>query len=164
MKNCLLIALAFILALTHNWAQPPVGQPVEKLETLADDNRDKNDTWNALDLYMKVYDKKPNDAKATFDVANTYFMLRDYTDAESWFKKVLDTDKEGIFKLARWYYAYSMKLNAKYADCIPVFEQFSNEYDGNEAERYKALAKIEIEGAKWAQTVGTKPAEEHLSD
>ena len=160
MKNCILIAFAFMLALTHNWAQPPVGQPVEKLETLADENLGKNDTWNALDLYMKVYDKKPNDAKATYDVAFTYLMLRDYTDAEIWFKKVLDTDKEGIFKLARWYYAYSMKLNAKYAECIPVYEQFRNEYDGTEADRYKALARIEIDGAKMAQSVGTKSKEE----
>jgi outer membrane protein OmpA-like peptidoglycan-associated protein/tetratricopeptide (TPR) repeat protein len=160
MKNCLLIALAFVLSLSYSWAQPPVGQPTEKLETMAGDNLGKNDTWNALDLYMKVYDRKPNDPKATFDVAYTYFMLRDYADAETWFKKVLDTDKDGVYKLARWYYAYSMKLNGRYADCIPVYEQFKKEYDGSDAERYKALAQIEIDGAKWAQTVGTKSNEE----
>ncbi len=160
MKNCLLIAVAFMLAMSHNWAQPPVGQPTEKLETLASDNLGKNDTWNALDLYMKVYDRKPNDAKAIYDVAYTYFMLRDYPDAEAWFLKVLNADKEGIFKLSRWYYAYSLKLNAKYDECIPAFEQFKNEFAGNDADRMKKLAQVEIDGAKWAKQLGTKSKEE----
>jgi len=119
MKNIFLIALSLILSLSHNWAQPPVGQPTEKLEGLASDNLEKYDTWNALELYMKVYDRKPTDSKAIYDVAYTYFLLRDYPDAEEWFKKVLDADAEGIFKIAHWFLAYSMKLNGKYQDGIP---------------------------------------------
>lgn len=160
MKNCLLITLSIFFVLSHNWAQPPVSQTTEKLEVLASDNIEKYDTWNALELYMKIYERKKDDPKSTYDVAFTYFLLRDYKYSEEWFKKVLDIDNESLFKISLWYYAYSMKLNGKYKECIPVYEQFQKEYNGAEADRMKAWAQIEIEGAKWAQQVGTKSYEE----
>lgn len=152
MKNCLFVALMFLLALPSSWAQPTGGnnQPTEKLETIADNNLQKYDTWNALDFYKQVYERKSEDPKAAYDVAYTYYLLRDYASAEEWFKKTVDKDKENSFTLARWFYAYNMKLNGKYDECIPQFEQFINEYDGDQA-NLKKLAEIEIEGAKWAQ-------------
>jgi tetratricopeptide (TPR) repeat protein len=153
MKNCLLLALVFLLALPSSWAQPTGGknQPTEKLETIANDNLQKYDTWNALDFYKQVYERKADDPKAAYDVAYTYYLLRDYSSAEEWFKTTIDKDKDKSFTLARWFYAYNMKLNGKYAECIPEFEQFISEYDGDQA-NLKELANIEIAGAKWAQS------------
>jgi len=159
MKNIFLSLLVILLVVTTNFAQPPAGHPLEKIEMLAGDNLEKYDTWNALDLYKKVFDKKPDDAKAVYDVAYTYFLLRDYPDAEEWFKKLLDVDKDGIYKLSKWYYAYSLKLNGKYKECIQVYGDFIATYQEADAERLKALANIEIEGAKWAIKV-TQPYEE----
>lgn len=159
MRNCILITLILCFCLSQAWAQPVNTQPTEKLEDMGKETIGKYNTWEALDLFQKVYDRKPNDPQATFDVAFTYFLLRDYTDAEEWFKKLIDVDKEGMYKMSHWYYGLCLKMNGKYAECIPVFEAFKSKYEDTDADKYKTLAQVEIDGAKWAQQV-TEPYEE----
>jgi len=160
MKNYFLSALLVLLAMPFVWGQP-VGnsQPTEKLEEIASSNLERYDTWNALDYFKQVRERKPEDVKANYDVAYTYFLLRDYASAEKEFQQLIELDKENFMPMAGWYYAQSLKLAGKYSECIPAFESFKSKYNGEEAERMKTLADTEIAGAKWAQTV-TSPKEE----
>ena len=159
MRNCILITLILCLGLSQAWAQPVTTQPTEKLEEMGKETIGKYNTWEALDLFKKVYERKQGDPQATFDVAFTYYLLRDYAEAEEWFKKLLDADKDGMYKMTNWYLGLTMKMNGKYAECIPVFEKFKSSYEDSDADKYKTLAQVEIDGAKWAQKV-TEPYEE----
>lgn len=123
MKNYFLSALLVLLAMPFVWGQP-VGnsQPTEKLEEIASSNLERYDTWNALDYFKQVRERKPEDVKANYDVAYTYFLLRDYASAEQEFQQLIELDKENFMPMASWYYAQSLKLAENTANVFPLLK------------------------------------------
>ena len=138
------------LAPLSSWAQPVSSMTKAKMLQAADNSFKKKDTYNALEWYLKVHDSDPADVDVIYKVALTYDLLRDYKSSVNWFKKLTEADRENKYPLARFDYAYALKLNAKYDECIVEFRNFQKTYTGEQAERYKTLAEIEIEGARWA--------------
>lgn len=161
MKNIVGLAavLSFMGVSNAAWAQPTSGQLTkEKMMQIGDERMGVKDTYSALEWYTKVNEKDPNDIVAIYKVATTHDQLRDYKSAEEWYKKLLDADKAGAYPQARFWYAYTLKLNAKYDEAILQFQTVEKDYAGADAELIKKRCKVEIEGARWAKN-NPNPAE-----
>lgn len=149
--KALYLALAFGLLGAHNaMAQPNKTLSPEKVLEIGDASFGKSDTYNALEWYQKAYDNNPDNIYAIAQLAQTHEKLRDYNQAVEWYAKLVKADKKNEYPLARFKYAYVLKLSAKYNEAIAEFMGFMQNYTGEDAARYKKLSEIEIEGARWA--------------
>lgn len=150
MKALYLAAALGLFAAHNSLAQPNKTLSPEKVLEIGDAAFGKSDTYNALEWYQKAYENNPNNVYAIAQIAQTHEKLRDYKEAVIWYDRLVKADKNNEYPLARFKYAYVLKLSAKYNECITEFLAFSQAYNGDDAARYKKLAEIEIEGARWA--------------
>jgi len=165
MKNILGFILAFMATTPLLWSQPIGNQlSTDKKMEIGDDNTGRKDTYNALDWYTQAYDDDNSNVLAIYKVATTHDKLRDYKSAEEWYSRLVENDKANEYPLARFWYAYTMKLNGNYEGCIEEFKKFKNDYSGDDAEYYKDRADIEIEGAEYAIEIGEEPYESVIVD
>lgn len=155
MKLTNLFILALVFMTQYAFAQPTGGQlPDEKVEAVATELDEANDTYNALSWYMKLYNRNTKDVTNIYNVARTHDRLRDYAQSEEWFKKLVDEGGATKYPLARYMYADAMKLNGNYDGAITEFEKFKTEYadDQPKAAYYKEMATIAVDGAKWTKS------------
>lgn len=151
MKKALFLGTALGLMLAQTaFAQPTSTQSPEKIVQAADEAYAKSNTYSALELYQKAYDNNPNNTYVISQLAQTHEKLRDYKEAVIWYERLVKADASNAYPLARFKYAYILKLNGKYSEAINEFNTFKNTYNGQDADRYKQLAEIEIAGAQWA--------------
>ena len=151
MKKALFLGTALGLMLAQTaYAQPTSTQSPEKIIQAADEAYARSNTYSALELYQKAYDNNPNNTYVIAQIAQTHDKLRDYKEAVIWYERLVQADNNNTYPLARYKYAYILKLNGKYNEAINEFTTFLNAYNGENAEYYKKMAQIEIEGAKWA--------------
>lgn len=162
LNNLLLIALA--ISLLSSCA-------TKKKLKQADNLFEVGSYYNAVDAYSDVHEKKENNTRVTFQIAETNRMLKDYQQAEKWYKKTLDLN-EAAWPEARFYYALMLKNQEKYDESIKEFNEFTKNADsgkkkkGAEAEMLNALkkrAKLEIEGSKLALELKKEKAESEVN-
>jgi outer membrane protein OmpA-like peptidoglycan-associated protein/tetratricopeptide (TPR) repeat protein len=159
--NLFLLVVLSCLAQTA-FAQPVGNNPTPEMkESIADGEQEQNNSESALEWYMNAYEDNPDDGNLVYKIATTHEALRDYPNAAVWYEKLIAMDMKDDFPLSRYQHANAMKMMANYADAITEFEAFLNAYpdDAPKADYYKAMARIQIEGAKMAQTK-TEPEEE----
>jgi outer membrane protein OmpA-like peptidoglycan-associated protein/tetratricopeptide (TPR) repeat protein len=142
-------AIGLMVAQTA-FAQPNKTMSPDKVLEIGDASFGKSDTYNALEWYTKAYEQNNENVYAIAQVAQTHEKLRDYKEAVIWYERLVKADKKGEYPLARFKYAYVLKLSAKYNESIAEFMSFMQAYNGEDAARYKKLSEIEIEGARWA--------------
>ncbi|MCH2045542.1 MAG: OmpA family protein [Saprospiraceae bacterium] len=160
MKTILPILAVLFFGIQMGWAQPVGGQITkDKLMQIGDDNNGKEDTYNALDFYTRAWEKDEKDVLAIFKVASMHNKLRDYQNAATWYKRLVDADTDEKYPLARYNYAMVQKLNGEYEESIKEFTAFANSYDGEEKDYYTKRANLEVEGARYAIKIGSEPSE-----
>ena len=56
---------------------------------MADDLYEEGSYYNAADEYTEVHEKKENNTRVMFQIAESNNMLKDYVEAEKWYTKTL---------------------------------------------------------------------------
>jgi len=140
----LLIVLAVLAGQAQ--AQPLNRETYSILIKTADQKLAEGDYYNALDKYEKAYDEI-QDLPLAVKIANLYYNLRDYVKAERSFLRVFRRDRKEIYFEERFTYAQCLKMNGKYEEAIQEFENYLSK--GTD-EAKKEMARIELEGAKFA--------------
>lgn len=124
---------------------------------LADDLYKEGSFYNAVDAYTEVQQKKENNSRIAFQIAETNKELKDYQQAEKWYTKTLELNSKA-WPEARFQNAMMMKAQGKYDKAIDEFNLFLDETGDakdkdNVLAALKRRAKIEIEGAELAKTM-----------
>lgn len=124
---------------------------------LADDLYKEGSFYNAVDAYSEAAQKKENNSRLAYQIAETNKQLKDYKQAEKWYQKTLELN-EKAFPEARFQSALMMKAQGEYDKSIKEFNKFltdtkdAKDKDGVLGE-LKKRAKLEIEGAELAKTL-----------
>jgi outer membrane protein OmpA-like peptidoglycan-associated protein/tetratricopeptide (TPR) repeat protein len=153
MKINKLFILAFALGSQYSYAQPTSGKLTdEKVEQVADERSEMNDTYNALTWYETLHARNPDDLDAIFNVAMTHDKLRDYPKSEEWFKKLVEKDVDKKYPLARYLHGKALRLSGNYNEAITELEEFKKVYGSDQPkyDYYQEMAQIKIDGARWA--------------
>lgn len=153
LKNILLAALILRGGLEVVQAQPIRGGRPEAILAVAEEKFENKDYYNAADWLQRYYETEKDKATA-YKIATCYEQLHDYVKAESWFGRVLDRErkqKANDYPDARFRYARMLKKNEKYEDAQVALQDFIAE---TQDEKLKKLAKVELEGAKLAKSMG----------
>lgn len=155
MKLANFFLLVALLSFAHSAFAQPVSNNLtkEKKENIGDEELNQNNSQTALEWYMKAYESNEKDATVVFKIAKTHEMLRDYPNAAKWYKKLVDLQQIQDYPTARYQYANALKMTGNYDEAIKEFEAFIQNYkdDSPKASYYQKMAKVQLEGAKWAK-------------
>ncbi|MBC8173791.1 MAG: hypothetical protein H7X71_07790, partial [Chitinophagales bacterium] len=160
MKKYLIAILSAVFFLNVAVAQPFTDEgkkiKVSRQVLLADELVRSGSYYNAIDIYLVEY-QKDDDVYTAFQLANAYYLARDYKNAEPWFKKVWD--KEPVdYPKAHYYYAMSLKMNGKYDAASTEFANFKKtKMKGSDAVQFKRNAKNEAKGCELAKLLAAEP-------
>jgi peptidoglycan-associated lipoprotein len=103
-----------------------------------------------------VVKAKPEKHKAIHMLAEANRVLRDYEQAEKFYKMSVDKDA-GKFPNDQFYLAQMLKYNGKYEDAKKAFDSYlKSKLDDGEA-NYKSIAKVEILGCDSALELVKNP-------
>lgn len=141
------IALICSLLLTWGgaaWAQPINKASYETMLEVAAERLALKDYYNALVWYEKAYEEK-NDDSLTPLIADLQYRLRDYVRAERTYARLFRRDQENKYADLRFRYGRILKMNGKYEEAIPQFQQFLSTTTND---TLKTLAQNEITGAE----------------
>jgi outer membrane protein OmpA-like peptidoglycan-associated protein/tetratricopeptide (TPR) repeat protein len=129
---------------------------LNRQQMLADELQRSGSYYNAIDIYLQDQQENPSNY-TTYQLAHTYYMARDYKNAETWFKKVVDA-AIADYPLAQYYYAMSLKMNAKYDMAITEFAKAQKaKIKGSDAAVFKRMAKNESKGCELAKVLTAEP-------
>lgn len=112
--------------------------------------------FQAMDVYLDLTNDKPSNYYLIYQLGQCYMNARDYKQAESNFKKVIDA-APGEYPLAQYYYALMLKMQARYEEAKAAFAKFAS---GTTLETYKSFvekAKREIEACDFAKQQVANP-------
>jgi len=93
---------------------------------LADDLYKEGSFYNAVDAYTEVQQKKENNSRLAYQIAESNRYLKDYSQAEKWYTKTLEMN-EKAWPEARFQNAMMMKAKGKYDKAIKEFDTFIDE-------------------------------------
>lgn len=110
----------------------------KKKMKVAEAQFDQGSYYNAIEIYQMVVEEKDDHDCAAFMLGASYYLTRDYPNAEQWFKKGLELDSTG-HPFARYYYAQSLKRQAKYEEAKTAFDQFRSTNEKKEDDVIKQL-------------------------
>lgn len=123
-----------------------------RLKKLAKRASKIGDAYSVVD-YLTVYmEKRPDDLKHAWELAEALRKTRDYKAAEDWYNKIV-ADPSSLKRnpKAKFYLAQMQKQNGFYEDAPNLLKDFRREYDkGKDVREFKKLAKSESEGAATA--------------
>jgi outer membrane protein OmpA-like peptidoglycan-associated protein len=97
---------------------------------LAQSNRQKADFlfkneqyYNSLEYYQKVYQKDSTNADVNSKIAQVYYKIKDYPQAEKWYRKVptqqLGSEPQRLFE-----YGEVLRINGKYRDASTAYRDY----------------------------------------
>lgn len=124
--------------------------PKQKIQ-MADELYKKGSYYNAIEYYKSAASADPTNGRLAFKLAQANMQIRDYVQAEKWFKNAI-TSNAGD-ELALFNYGKVLKYNAKYDIAIEQFKKFKATFKGNSG--YLQLADSEIQGAEMAKQAGS---------
>lgn len=102
--------------------------------------------FSSADYYGQLLDKKPRNPYLHYQLAESYWYLRDYTLAAKHFGIAYDLAKE-IYPEAIYKSALMLKMEGKYDEAIVAFNRFIDD-NPKEYKKLKKRAKLEIEGCE----------------
>lgn len=100
----------------------------------------QNDPEMAIACFENYLKSNPNDAKASFLLANSYLAIRDYERAQVQFLKSYTLNKTDMSE-ALYYYALMQKSNGQYDSAKLNFQKFRKEYKGSDKVLKKQAGK-----------------------
>ncbi len=130
---------------------------IQKKLRLADNLFKEGSFYNAADLYEEVAQKKTNNSRVAFQLAETNRMLRDYNQANKWYSKTLNLS-EKAWPEARFYNAQMLKMKGEYSKAEDEFDTFLG-YKKTKNQALNTLrrrAKNEKEGIELAKKIEGK--------
>lgn len=150
----LFLLVAMLCVAQTAFAQPVNSNPTTEMkENIADEEREQNNSEAALEWYMNAHEDNPKDANLIYKIASTHELLRDYENASAWYEKLVALEMKEEFPLSKYQHGNAMKMMGNYDGAIASFEAFLKDYadDAPKAAYYKAMARVQIEGAQWAK-------------
>ncbi|MGB0885015.1 MAG: OmpA family protein [Chitinophagales bacterium] len=105
--------------------------------------------YNAVELYGEAYEKKQNNTKLTYKIAETNKALKDYKQAEEWYAKT--SELNSTKPEAKFFEALMLKNQGKYDEAQVKFDEFVGDYDDKDGTGLKTRAKMELEGIALAK-------------
>ena len=124
--------------------------------------------YNAVDIYKEVERELPSNPYVLHQMANAYFVARDYANAEKYFFKACalsGIDEE--YPMDRFKYAETLKMNAKYDDAITQFSAFlkkNRKKRTGEMKRWIKIASNEVRSCNYAKAVVAEDSTYHNVD
>ena len=115
--------------------------------------------YGAQDAYKLAYEDDASQ-EAAYKLARAYYLARNYKDAEKWYKTAIDAGKsKDLYPDAGFYYAMSLKYNAKYAEAKEAFKAVTknSKLKGATATALKRQAKNEDKGCDLAIALAQTP-------
>ena len=134
---------------------------------MADDLYEKGSYYNSADKYAEVHEKKENNTRVMFQIAESNNMLKDYVEAEKWYTKTLENNPNA-WPEARIANAMMMKAQGNYDGSKDEFKLFleetadSKDKDGSLA-KLRRKAKLEIQGCDLAQELMSEKQESEVT-
>lgn len=99
--------------------------------------------YNAIDIYKKVEVELPDNHYLLHQLANSYFIARDYANAEKYYKRAIALDDTDVkYPRDRFNYAETLKMNAKYDEAIIQFTAFNKANRRNKDKDIKYWLKL----------------------
>ena len=149
------LILAFLLQIGTAFSQESQQElPIQKLSfkkslKMADYLYSIGSFYNAAQYYMAVNEKQGGNTYVLAQIADCEFKLRDFEEAEKWYKQLVDAN-DPLYPLAPYYYGLTLMANGKYDQAKTVFNTFEKAYKGTNAQVYKKLAKNQGKGCDFA--------------
>ncbi len=148
MKLRSLLLLGILVAMISSCA-------TSKKIKLADDLYEEGSFYNAVDAYTEVQQKKENNSRIAFQIAETNRQLKDYKQASKWYTKTIEMNGKA-WPEARFQNAMMLKADGQYDKAIREFETFLSESEEVKDKEgtltaLKKRAKMEIEGCNLAK-------------
>ncbi len=113
--------------------------------------------YNAVDLYKEVEIDIPDNEYLQHQMANAYFVSRDYANAEKYFLRATShKNHDDEYPMDRFKYAETLKMNGKYDDATVQFEYFikQNRRDRSADMKYwTRIASNEVKSCNYAKSV-----------
>lgn len=106
--------------------------------------------FSATDLYLKILENDPAEKSVLFNLAQSYFIARDYENAASYFKRAYEADSVNNIT-ALYYAANATKMNGNYPEAFSMFERFRKLYKDADGAKMKKWARTEMDGCNFAQ-------------
>ncbi|HWB62825.1 MAG TPA: OmpA family protein [Chitinophagales bacterium] len=144
----MLLSLGLLLSFGA-YAQKSTKVNKKKYLKAADDALKSGNIFGAADLYQQVLKDYPDETSFLFNLAQAYFLARDYESAASWFEKAYEADSL-TNTVALYYDGIATKMQGKYPEAINLFRRFSKVYKGNDAVKMRKWARTEIDGCNFA--------------
>ena len=108
----------------------------------------------AIGLYEKVLKGSPNNARANFFVGESYRLSNRLKESEAFYAK--GTSAKGIDRdTAQFYYAQSLKANAKYAEAKKALEAIDKNPDN---EKFRNRIEAEVKNLDQLASLNEKPS------
>ena len=123
MKRLLPLFILTIGAIFTLGAQPLNKASYETMIETAEELVGLKDYYNALEWYEKAFDER-EDRTLIPIIAKMNYELRDYARAERWYVRLLRRAGATEFPEERFLYARSLKMQGKYDEALPVFQEF----------------------------------------
>lgn len=154
----LLLMLCCVLLLS-NYAKAGDEQKYNKKKYMkaADDAFKQGSIFAATDLYLEILKNSPDEKSILFNLAQTYFLARDYEQAAKYFYDAYAADSTGK-PIALYYAALNTKMQGRYTEAIPMFLRFTKIYKEDDAAKMKKWARTEIDGCNFALKESTPDA------
>jgi len=146
-----ILTIGFLIALLSSCA-------IQKKIKTADQLYKDGSYYNAVDLYGEAYEKKENNTKLTYKMAETNRQLKDYEEAEKWYAKTEEMNAKA-WPEAQFYKALMQKNQGKYDEASTEFQAFIDGYDDKDGTGLKSRAKMEIEGCELAKELKEEKTE-----
>lgn len=106
--------------------------------------------FSATDLYLEILKNDPNEYSVLPNLAQAYFLARDYENAAKYFLEAYNADSSGN-AIDLYYAGVTTKMQGNYKEAIPMFQRFAKIYkDKDLATKMKKWARVEIDGCNFA--------------
>jgi tetratricopeptide (TPR) repeat protein len=156
-----MLILALMFRMSAVFAQDAQEIPIQKLSfkkslKMGDYLYSIGSFYNAAQYYMAVNEKQPGNSYVLSQIADCEYKLRDYKEAEKWYKDLVDAN-DPLYPMAKYYYGLCLKANGKYNEAKPVFTSFEKEFKGVNSQVYKKFAKNEAKGCDLAMQKMASP-------
>jgi hypothetical protein len=163
----LLYSFAFSLSLfLCSFATVAYSQTFEENILYGDESFSELDYYGAAQYYNNALKLDSSSIKASWKYAEACRMFNNYKDAERYYMKVLDNDKNKKYPLCRFWLALMQKSNGDYNGAGENFRLYADENKAKD-DYYSQKAKVEINACELARKITQSPLDvsiDHLLD
>lgn len=112
--------------------------------------------YDACHYYSEVLEEQPDNMDVTYKLAESYYLSRDYKEANENYKMVMDKNLV-LYPMSHYKYALTLKMTGRYPEAKEEFAKFGKSYKGADANLQKKRVKNEILGCDYALEALGKP-------